>query len=564
MELVERLIRYCEDIIDGRILASKKHIQAMNRFLDDLEKSQTDEFDYEFDVDVVHDFYEWSLNFRHTKGVLAKQPIELSDFQLFIVANIFGWKQKGTGHRRFRKAYIQLARKNAKSQLLALMASYEAFLSGEQAEVYIAGWQKETSNIVYKEILTQIRACDMLEGRFSDSYHQITHLKSGSFIKALSREARKFGDGTSPSFVILDEFHNHETDEILNVLTSGMVARANATAVIITTAGFNLASPCYAEYQYITKILDPDNPVDNDRVFAMVCELDPEDSIKDETVWIKANPLVATYPEGLAFLRGELQTALDMPDKMRNYLTKNMNKWVELRPSGYMSLEKYAQCLDDYTLDDLRGLPCVVGVDLSARVDLTSATFLFSKDGLLYIHNHSFMPEDTLFDKMKTDKVPYMRWVEEGWITTTPGSVVDYEFVETYIEDTARHYGWNVREIISDPWNALSFMTNMANKGFVTIEARQGYQTLSAPTKDFRERVLQKTVKHDGNPVLAWSIGNAVTKSDANLNIQLDKSKATDRIDPIASLINAHLRTLVIDGGSVNLQEHIMSDEFSF
>ncbi|SEM35077.1 Phage terminase-like protein, large subunit, contains N-terminal HTH domain [Mesobacillus persicus] len=564
MELIERIVNYCSDVIDGKIIACKKHIQAVRRFVNDLDKSQSEDFPYEFDTEEVYHFYEWAKMFKHTKGVLAGEPIELTDFQLFIVANIFGWKNKKTGYRRIRKVYIQIARKQAKSQLLSLIASYETFLSDEISETYIGGWSKDTSNIVYNEILSQIKASELLEGKFSDSYHQIKHLKSGSFIKALSREARRFGDGTNPSLAILDEYHLHPTSEVYEVLASGMVARKQPLIVIITTAGFNLSSPCYQEYQYVSKILDPDNPIENDEYFALICELDKGDDIKDETLWAKSCPISTTYEEGMNFLRGELKTALDQKSKLRGFLTKNMNIWVEMRDNGYMDLSKWKKCEDDYTLEDLRGLPCVVGVDLSTKNDLTSVTFLFVKDEHLYVHNHSFLPEETLPEKIQTGKVPYDLWIQEGWITSIPGAVVDFEFVEVYIEELAKQYDWNVREIISDPWQAMYFMQNMEKKGFVVVEARQGYATLSLPTKDFRERVYNGKVKHNSNPVLTWSISNAVVRSDANLNEQLDKSKSSEKIDPIASLINAHVRTFTLEGDYLDMNEHILSDDFSF
>src|SRR5690606_30188850 len=134
-QLIERIARYAEDVVDGRVIACKKHKQACERFLVDIEKSQSDSFPYEFDIEELYRFYRWSRMFKHTKGVLAGQPIELTDYQLFVVGNIFCWKRKASGLRRFRKAYIQLGRKNAKSQLLALISSYEAFVSQEQSEV---------------------------------------------------------------------------------------------------------------------------------------------------------------------------------------------------------------------------------------------------------------------------------------------------------------------------------------------------------------------------------------------------------------------------------------------
>lgn len=547
MSLIERIYNYAVDIVERKIIACKKHIRACQRFLDDIERIQDDDFPYTFDGEELYKFYKWSNMFKHTKGVLAGQRIELTDFQLFIAGNIFCWKRKDNGLRRFRKAYIQLARKNAKSQLLALIASYSCFLSDEQEECYIAGWGREQSSIVYNEILSQIQSCDLLKGKYKDSYGRITHLKSGSVIQPLSKEARKTGDGKNPSIAVIDEFHVHETSEIYDVIVSGMVARKNPLIVIITTAGFNLSRPCFTEYKYVSQILDEHSPIENDEYFVMICELDKDDDIKDERNWIKANPIVATYEEGMNFLRSELKAALDVPEKMRNFLTKNMNIWVDMKENGYMDMSKWAMCGQDFDMSIIEGLECTVGVDLSAKIDLTSVGFIFKKDGKYIVLGHSFMPEDTIQQKKRTDKAPYDLWVKQGWITTTPGAVVDYSFIKSYIKSIEQQYNVRVREICADPWNATQFMQDMEAEGYTVVEIRQGIQTLGAPTKDFREQVYQGNITHNNNPVLTWAISNAVTRQDANENIMLDKSKSSERIDPIAAVINAHVRAMLRD-----------------
>jgi phage terminase large subunit-like protein len=360
----------------------------------------------------------------------------------------------------------------------------------------------------------------------------------------------------------VDEYHAHKTTEIYDVLVSGAGARSQWLMFIITTAGFELNNPCYAvEYKYVTNILDPNNPIENEEYFVMINELDKDDDIKDESVWEKANPILCSYEEGRAFLRGELKSALDVPEKMRNFLTKNMNIWVNMRDNGYMDMEKWSLCGKDesgnyetFDFEKFRGCECVLGVDLSAKIDLTSIGFIFRSGDNYYVLSHSFMPEDTLETKRKTDRVPYDLWVSQGWITTTPGAVVDYSFINSYIENVISKYDIKITEVCADPWNATQFMQDLEAKGFTMVEIRQGIQTLGAPTKDFREKVYLKRVKHNNNPVLTWAIGNAVTRQDANENFMLDKSKATDRIDPIASILNAYVRAMLHETG-LNINE---------
>jgi phage terminase large subunit-like protein len=550
-ELIEQLGRYAEDVVDGRIVACRKHRAACDRFIQDLSMSQSDpDYPFEFDIDEVYRFYRWARMFKHSKGVLAGRPIELTPFQLFVTANIFGWKRRSNGLRRFRKAYIQLARKNAKSQLLALIGSYEGFLSKEQSEVYIAGWGREQSAIVYEEILTQIRSVEMLEGKFTDSYGRIRHIKSGSVIQPLSKEARKTGDGKNPSLGIVDEYHVHDTSEIYDVLISGMVARPNPLLVIITTAGFDMSKPCFTEYVYVSDIVDPDSPIENDEYFVMICELDKDDDIKDERNWPKANPIVCTYEEGVVFLRSELQTALDVPEKMRNFLTKNMNRWVDQKDNGYMPMDAWRACAvsEKIPMPDITLRECYIGVDLSMKVDLTSIGGVVPLgDGRAYIWQHSFMPADTLAHKRKTDKFDYDLAVSEGALTITPGAVVDYRFIQSHLKRIMAENLWTVPEICYDPYNATQFAQEMDSDGYTMVEIRQGVKTLSEPTKHLRELVKSGRLIHSGDRLLTWAVGNAVTRQDHNENIQLDKDKSTNRIDPIAAIINAMVRAIIIE-----------------
>ncbi|MGE7216595.1 terminase large subunit [Priestia koreensis] len=538
MTLIERVYNYAYDIIEGEINACKKHIQACQRFIDDINNVENEDYAYYFDVNELEDFYEWSKLFKHTKGILAGKYVELTDFQLFIVANIFCWKDKATGNKRFRYIYIQLARKNAKSQLLALIASYIAFLSDEQEEVYIGATIREQSQIVYNEIKSQIQAAPIVKGKYKDSYGKITHLKSGSVIQPLSKDSGRTGDGLNPSCAIIDEYHAHKTDEIYEVMKSGMVARKQPLMVIITTAGLDLSYPCYKEYQYVSKILDPESVVANDNYFALICELDEEDDIKDESNWIKANPIVATYDEGLKSIRSDLQTALDVPEKMTKFLTKNMNIWVQSTQGGYMDFSKWNKCGTE-ELPDLTGKEVYIGCDLSSTLDLTSVSFIVPHDGEFIVLSHSFLPQERMREKIKMDKVPYDLWEREGWLTLTNGEIVDYNFVEKFIVDQVEKYQWKPLSFCYDEWNATDLTIRMQQRGYITVKVVQGMKTLAPPTKKFRDLVYEGKIIHNNNPVLNWAMGNAITKLDHNANFMLDKSKSTQRIDPVASIMTS-------------------------
>lgn len=556
--ILQEITEYCDDILQGKILACQKHKWSCQRFLNDLKKSEDPEYPYRFDEDKAERFFLWMEMFCHTKGPLAMQPKIPEPIEKFIFGNIYGWVDKKTEYRRFRYVYYQVARKNAKSQDLAIVGTYEMACMGEScAEILVAATKKEQTRYVWEEANLIIRRCkiklngELLKEKFKTIYGVIHHIKSDSTFSRMSEEDKKKGDGSNPQAGIIDEYHAHETDEYFNVLTSGMKTRVQPLLIIITTAGFDLNNPCFTdEYNYISKILDPNNPIENDQYFTLVCELDKDeqgeliDNIKDESVWVKSNPINSKTAEGMASIRAELQIALDKPEKMRDFLTKSMNIWVNQRESGYMAMGKWAACKGE--LPDLKGKSVYVGLDLSAKIALTSVGFEFPIDDKYYVISHSFIPEDTLAQKMKTDRVPYDRWVKEGWITATPGAVVDYRLVRDYAINTAKENGWYIEEICGDPWGFLQIGNDFMDEGYEVVEIVQGIKTLSEPTKDFREMVYQKRIVHDGNPVLAWAVGNAIADQvDRNQNLILSKKKSREQIDPIASIINAHVRAML-------------------
>jgi phage terminase large subunit-like protein len=545
--LKQWLIDYSHDVLNDEIVSCQKHKWSCERFLRDIEREGTDEFPFLFSEESAMKFLKWMTLFKHTKGKLQGEHIEPHSIQIFVFGNIYGWVHRDTGLRRFKKGYWQVARKNAKSQSLSCVGSYESMALGENmSEVYIGATKTDQAKIVWNETKAQIQACDHLKKKYEVKYGKIQHLKSASFIAPLSKDAGKTGDGLNVQCGIIDEYHAHPTSEMYDVLVSGTGARSQPLMMIITTAGFELDHPCYSiEYNYVSSILDPNNPIENESYFVMVNELDKDDNIKDPSVWEKANPIICSYTEGVEFLKGELQAALDVPEKMRNFLTKNMNRWVDQKDNGYMPMDKWKECATE--LPNLKGKECFVGVDLSKKIDLTSITFEFLLDNGRYaILSHSFMPEDTLVTKRKTDKVPYDLWVQRGWITLTDGAVVDYSYIRSYVEDTAKKNGWVIKEVCYDPYNATQFAQDMEHAGYEVVEIRQGVQSLSEPTKNFRERVLEKKVLHNDDPVLSWAVGNAVYRQDHNENIMLDKDKSRQRIDPIAATINAHVRAMVL------------------
>lgn len=574
MTLTDELIQYSKDCIADTWHVCQKHRWACERFLKDLKNSGTKGFPYIFDEEKALRFFEWAALHKHTKGVLAGEPIEFTPIQRFIFGNVYGWVHQDTGLRRFRKAYWQVARKNAKSQSLAIVGDYELMALGEpMSEVYIGATKSMQAKIIYNEVVAMLKRCPLLKGKWHESYGVIRHPKSDSILRALSKDDGKTGDGLNPQCGLIDEYHAHPTDEILEVINTGMVARRQPLLFIITTAGTNFGGPCYrVEYPLVEKILDPSLDFDVADYFCMVNELDRDqegnliDDVKDEECWVKANPIAATYPEGLANIRSKLASALESPEKMESFLTKNMNLWVNQSAMSYMDMAKWKErgAITKIPVD-LYGRSAYVGIDLSKRIDLTAAGIIVPIDvdsAVQYVvRAHGFIPEDTVAVHEKTDKVPYRAWAKAGYLTITPGDVVDYRFVESWIHETTDDLGVNVKELCYDPYNATHFAQDFDAQGITTVEVRQGMRTLSEPTKAFREEAYRGNILHEPNPLLDWAVSNAVTKRDHNENIILDKEKSTNRIDPIAAVINAFSRARVT--AEEDMSDYVLSDDFS-
>ena len=556
-------MNYAKDIQEGIILAGVKTKWMVDRFQDDFNKIEDENYPYYIDWDDLLRVNRWASLFKHRKGVLAGKPIVLLDFQLFLLCNIFCFKRKDNGYKRFRETYIQLSRKNAKSQLLSIMTSYVAFLSDEAEECYITGYAKEQSNLVYEEVIGQIEAAPLLKGKYTTAYNKLRVFNNGSLVQPLSRESKKFGDGRNSSFVVVDEYHTHPDDDIVDVQRTGMMARANPQIVYITTAGFDINSPCKTYYNYASRIINPNDDTENDNIFVAIYEIDEGDDIKDESVWAKSNPLISTYPEGMNSLRADLKMALDQPEKMRSFLTKNMNLWIDSKEDGYIELSKWNKAEVDVSEvpSFLEGANLYVGLDLSLSVDLTSIGWVAVKEGKFMVGQHSFMPSGKFKERMSRDKVRFDIFEQRGELTQTPGDVVDYHYVRQWVVDfCAKH---NVIQIGYDKWNANMLAQGLLNDGYPMVEIPQSLTQLSEPTKRFREYLYDDKIMHADDKLLKWAISNAVLKSDQQENVMIGKQVSRDRIDPIAAVINAFARAMY-DEYVVDLNNYLLSDDFSF
>lgn len=539
----EELTRYAEKCLSGEIVAGKKHKWACKRLLHDFERIGDADFSYIWDENQAEEIVSWFALLRHSKGVLAGQPIQLTDWQKFTLCQIYGWRHKDTGRRRFTIAFIEVGRKNAKSQMLAGCMLYEIAVistrNGEVYETYTAGTKHDQSMIIVDECQNMLKRSPLLS-RFKLTKSKIEHRKTGSFIRALSREDGQKGDGTNPAMLVLDEYHQHDTTEFYDL---GLGSNTKEPLLmIITTAGIDLNVPCYVqEYDYCSKLLDPDVDIENDTYFADICEIDDTDDPGDESCWIKANPIRATYEDGLKKIRQAYEVAKAVPEKMTAFLTKMLNRWVQAAENGYMDMSKWKACQVDVFPDQWDGAECYVGFDMSAKIDLTSITFVIPVlDGervIYWIHSHSFVPNRAkLRERTSKDKAPYDLWERQGYITCTDSEIVDQSAVMAYVLEYVRVHNLKIVSLCFDPANASKLMMDLDKEGYDVQEVYQSVKSLNEATQGFREQVYAGNVRYERNPVLNFSMANAVIRSSGGL-IKIDKDKARKRIDPVDSTL---------------------------
>lgn len=559
MNQYENIKKYAKNCISGEIISCKKHKWACERFLKDAEQFENNpDYPFYWSEESAQNIVDWFALLRHSKGVLAGQPIILTDWQKFRICQLYGWRRKKNGYRRFKKSFTEVARKNAKSQEEAGIALYEisvtATKNNEVCEEYTAGVKRDQSKIVFNEAELMLRGSPLRQ-KFDIKRDEIKHAKTGSFIKALSKEYGKSGDGTNPAGLIIDEYHQHPTTEFYDL---GLGSNTKEPLLmIITTAGVDLTYPCYVtEYTYCSKVLDPNVDVENEEYLIDICEMDEEDyrnldNLENEELWKKANPIRMTYDEGIDKIRGEYKIAKEIPEHMTAFLTKCLNVWVQAQENGYMDMAKWKACQVDKLPVDTKGMSVYVGFDMSAKIDLTSVAFILpfkseEKDAegekiIKYIvYSHSFIPNrEKLTERKRKDKADYDAWERMNLLTVTDTPIVDQNAVMKYVKDTCKEHEWNIECLCFDPANAAKLMMDLSDEGYEVEEVYQSHKSLNESTQGFREQVYSGNIIYTYNPLLNFAMSNAVIRKNQGL-IKIDKDATTQRIDPVDAILCAY------------------------
>lgn len=542
MTILEELKQYAYDCIDDKIVSCKKHKWACERFLKDIQKEN---YKYRWNEEKAEKIVKWFTYLRHSKGILAGQPIMLTTWQKFILCQIYGWEDSA-GTRRFKKAFTEVARKNAKTQMQAGSLLYEisvvATKNTEIAETFCAGTKREQSKLLFNEAQNMLRG-SVLSPKFKITRDKIIHIKTNSFLAPLSKQDGKNGDGTNPAVLVLDEYHQHPTTEFYDL---GLGSNSKEPLLfIITTAGVDLNVPCYTqEYQYCSDVLNPYTDTANEEYFIDICEADENDKVDDLNTWRKANPIRAYYQEGIEKLSSDLKIAKDIPEKLISFKTKCLNMWLNKKENGYMDMAKWKACEVKQLPYDIKGKPVYIGLDMSAKIDLTSVSFIIP----LMIENipkyilfsHSFVPSiEKLREHEIKDKMPYSYWAEAGYITVTNTQIVDQQAVWDWAKAFCEEQELNIHTLCFDPANASKMMMDLSGQGYKCVEVYQSYRSLNESTAGFREQVYCGNVFYLHNPVLTFAMNNAMVRQNNGL-IKIDKDACIKRIDPVDATLGAY------------------------
>ena len=474
----------------------------------------------------------------HTKGTWAGKPFELMDWQEQIIRDLFGIL-KPNGYRQFNTAYIEIPKKNGKSELAAAVALLLTCGDGEQrAEVYGAAADRQQASIVFDVAADMVRMCPALNKRVKilASQKRLVYEPTNSFYQVLSAEAYS-KHGFNVHGVVFDELHSQPNRKLYDVLTKGSGdARMQPLFFLITTAGTDTHSICYEIHQKAQDIIDG-RKIDP-TFYPVIYGADDTEDWTNPKVWKKCNPSLGETI-GMDKVKTACESAKQNPGEENSFRQLRLNQWVK-QAVRWMPMDKWDKCAFAVREDDLKGRVCYGGLDLSSTTDITAFVLVFpplDEEDKYIILPYFWIPEDTLDLRVKRDHVPYDIWERQGYLQTTEGNVVHYGYIEKFIEELGKKF--NIREIAFDRWGAVQMVQNLESMGFTVVPFGQGFKDMSPPTKELMKLTLEQKIAHGEHPVLRWNMDNIFIRTDPAGNIKADKEKSTEKIDGAVATVMA-------------------------
>lgn len=545
----DRAEAYARAVCSGEIPAGPFVRGSCRRHLDDLQNAGARGFYYdEHEAAEAIAFFEEVLFL--SGGKYEGQRFILLPWQAFIIASLFGWKRESDGMRRFRVAYIETAKGSGKSPIAAGIGIKGLVADNEpRSQVYAAATTRDQAMVLFRDACAFYDQSPALQSRLvasgmGPSRWNLAHLESGSFFKVVSAEKKQ--SGPLPHIVLLDEIHEHPDGTVIETLRAGFKSRRQPLSFMITNSGHDVTSVCWEYHDMGTKVAL--GQLENDEFFSYICALDEEDLkddryLDDESLWAKVNPSLDAGLPGYDYIRGQIREARGLPSKMATVRRLCFCVWTEAENPA-IDREAWMACRDaEYPVERLSGRKCWGGLDLSATQDLTAFALMFhptEEDPLWRLKVWFWMPGIGLRMKAEQDHVPYIAWKDAGHILAIDRKTVEYEFVVVALAGILEDY--NCQKIAFDRWKMKDFVKEQTRLEVTLpelVEFGQGYQTMSPAIKVFETKLIEGTMRHDGNPCLTWCASNVCAVEDAAENKKYDKSRSIGRIDGIVAAVMA-------------------------
>lgn len=518
-------------------LKIKKIYERLNENVskEQVVKYKDQEHVYIFDLDKANRpivFIEKFL--KQSKGQWSGKPLKLELFQKAFISALFGFVDKETGLRKYRKAVFFVARKNGKSVLDSAIAIYMLVADKEGgAEVYSVATKKEQAKIVWDEAKRMIKKSPALDKVMRCLIGGIYYDRKDSYFRALASDSNSL-DGLNSHLVIADEVHAWRDKNLLDVMYDSMSARRQPILLETSTMGTVRQNVFDIEYDYASSVID--GTIEDETLLPIIYELDTEDEWTNESSWYKSNPALGVI-KGIKELRDKVERAKNNPLELVNLLCKDFN----VRQNVINAWLTFDDLNNEEIYNEWRDSYCIGGVDLSSTTDLTSATILGIVKGKIRVKQMYWLPSNFLEKKITEDKIPYDKWLKAGWLRLSGESKIDYHDITSWFLEQVNEFDLRPLWVGYDPWGSQYWITEMTENGFDMVEVRQGFKTESAPLKQMKADLIDKKINYNNNPILKWNLSNVVVKKDDNENIMLSKEKAKQRIDGVASLMDAYV-----------------------
>ncbi len=538
------VLEYAKAVLSDEIVACKKIKQACQRELDDRKKIKNKNYPYYFDNDLANKVLKVLEILPSPNG----NNIKLALFQKWLVCSLYGWRTKQGNYRRYNKAFVSMARKNGKSYLISSLAIVSLLFDDEPKRnrqiLFVANSLSQaliSFNMARSELNQLAQKSPSLRRRLTIRKKEIYDNLTDSFMIPLPSDAERL-DGYNPTTAIIDEYHASRDDSVYQVLASGMGQQKNGLLAVISTRGFKRMA-MYEHEQILTKILNKE--LQDDRYFIAIYEQNnKEDVVNLNTdLWQQSNPLLAVEAVRevmLPKLINDVQSAV-ASDLLTPVLTKNFNLWSDINHDSFINLETWQSAT--ISKPNIDGKHVVFGVDLSKSNDLTSISWLVQLDnGTYYADSYSFVAnKDNIVAKGKRERVDYVALARKGEcdISQTDSGVIDYDVIYGWLIDFIKLHHLTVDAIAYDPYQ-MSYLIPRLEQNYQIVTVRQNNKTLSAPTKDFQDKILTKTIVHSNNVLLQRAVENGILTYDSTNSCRLDKKRNSDKIDPLAALLDAY------------------------